>query len=108
MLCADLVEVEWREQGGLWRRDVANLEDISGSGACLQFAAPILLGTQVKIYCPTGLLCGDVRYCVFREEGYFIGVQFDGGSQWSLRNFRPRHMLDPRTLIARAVSQLAN
>jgi hypothetical protein len=106
MLCADLVEVEWSEEGRPWRRRIGNLEDISLSGACLQFDVPVPLGTPVKIYCSNRLLSGEVRYCVFREVGYFIGVEFDEGCQWSRRIFRPRHMLDPRKLIARAASRL--
>ena len=107
MLCADLVEVEWRESTGPHRRDVANLEDISASGACLQLDVPLALGAQVTIYCPNRLLGGRVRYCIFREVGYFVGVEFDRGYHWRRRDFRPRHMLDPRRLIARAASRLA-
>ena len=36
LLCADLVDVQWKDQTGRVRRSVANLEDISLSGACLQ------------------------------------------------------------------------
>ena len=79
MLCADLVDVEWRDEGGRVRRTVANLEDISLSGACLQLDLAIPQHAGVKITYPNGELAGRVRYCVFREIGYFIGVEFDPG-----------------------------
>ena len=41
MLCADLVDVQWKDKNGRVRRAVANLEDISLSGACVQVDAPI-------------------------------------------------------------------
>lgn len=106
MLCADLVEVQWKDKGGRTRRSVANLEDISLSGACLQLDGPLPLQTNLKIALPKGELLGRVRYCVFREIGYFLGVEFDPGSRWSQRQFRPQHMLDPRKLVARATSRL--
>jgi hypothetical protein len=99
MLCADLVDLEWKDQTGRTRRCVANLEDISLSGACLQNDKPVPLNTPVKITYPGGDLTGKIRYCVFREIGYFLGVEFDPGCRWSQKHFRPQHMLDPRKLM---------
>jgi hypothetical protein len=101
LLCADLVELEWRDKGGRRRRTVANLEDISLSGACLQMDVSIPLQTAVKITYATGELNGVVRYCVYREIGYFLGVQFEEGVRWSQRSFRPMHLFDPRRLLSR-------
>ena len=98
MLCADLVDIQWRDPNGRLRRSVANLEDISLSGACLQVERPISLGVGVQINYPNGELAGTVKYCVFRDIGYFLGVEFEQGSRWSQRDFRPQHMLDPRQL----------
>jgi hypothetical protein len=103
MLCADLVDLEWKDQNGRTRRCVANLEDISLSGACLQNEKPVPLNTAVKITYPGGELTGKIRYCVYREIGYFLGVEFDPGCRWSQKQFRPQHMLDPRKLANRAV-----
>jgi hypothetical protein len=100
MLCADLVDVEWRDKGGRLRRTVANLEDISLSGACLQMDAAVPLQTTVRISYPKGELTGRVRYCVYREIGYFLGIEFEPGCRWSQRNFRPLHLLDPRRLVS--------
>ena len=108
MLCADLVEVEWKEPTGRRRRGMANLEDISQSGACIQMERPIPLGCPMRITYPHGELTGTVKYCVFREIGYFLGVEFDAGNRWSPRNFRPQHLLDPRRLVVRAANRVRN
>ena len=111
MLCADLVDVQWKDKTGRQRRTVAHLEDISLTGACLQFDQPIPLQTDVRITYPKGELLGKVRYCVYREIGYFLGIEFEPGCRWSARHFRPQHMLDPRRLVVRSVyraSKLAN
>jgi hypothetical protein len=98
LLCADLVNVEWKDEGGRLRQTVANLEDISLSGACLQLDVAIPLQAVVRIRHPQGELTGVVRYCVYREIGYFLGIQFEPGSKWSRRQFRPMHLFDPRRL----------
>ena len=105
MLCADLIDVQWRERTGRVRRAVANLEDISLSGACLQVDAPIPLQTGVLLSFPKGEMQGRVCYCVYRDIGYFVGIQFDAGFRWSLQQFRPQHLLDPRRLVSRAVNR---
>ena len=102
LLCADLVDVQWKDKNGRMRRFVANLEDISISGACIQVDQPIPLETTVQIRYPKGELKGRVCYCVYREIGYFLGLEFDPGCRWSIRAFRPQHLLDPRRLVNRA------
>jgi len=81
------------------------LEDISISGACIQVDQPVPLQTILKMSFPKGELQGRVRYCVFREIGYFLGIEFEPGCRWSLRLFRPQHLLDPRKLAARAAGE---
>lgn len=105
ILCADLVEVAWKDTTGRRRRSVANLEDISQSGACIQVDMPIPNGTEVKLSFPRGAYSGVVRYCRYREIGYFIGLEFENGMKWSKRSFRPLHMLDPQTLVNRAANK---
>jgi hypothetical protein len=100
MLCADLVDVRWRGKDQRLRRAVANLEDISLSGACLQLDEQVPLGTRITINYPKGEFTGTVRYCQFREIGYFIGIQFEPGSKWSSRVYKPLHLLDPRKLAS--------
>ena len=105
MLCADLVEIEWKDQNGKRRRSMANLEDISLSGACVQTERPVPLGCSMRISYPNGELTGTVKYCVFREIGYFLGIEFAPACRWSPRSFRPQHLLDPRKLVTRAVNR---
>jgi len=105
MLCADLVDVRWKDKSGRTRRAVANLEDISLSGACLQMEMQIPMYSIVRINYPKGEFSGVVRYCHYREIGYFVGVQFEPGTKWSQRSFKPLHLLDPRTLVRRAAGR---
>lgn len=107
MLCADLIDVQWKDESGRARRVLANLEDISLSGACLQLDTPIPRETLLRLSHPKGDMQGRVRYCVFRETGYFCGVQFEPGCQWSRRRYRPKHLLDPRQLVTLSAKRQA-
>jgi|SRR5579863_308760 len=98
ILCSDLVSVDWKDEQSRKRRGTANLEDISQSGLCVQLERPTPLNTAVRVTYGKGIMQGIVRYCIFRDIGYFIGVEFAPGTKWSRRDFRPRHMLDPRKL----------
>jgi hypothetical protein len=99
MLCADLIDVWWMDDSGHARQAVANLEDISSSGVCLQLDAPVANGVLMHICHDSVEFEGRVRYCVFRDTGYFIGVQFEEGFTWDAQQFQPKHLLDPRTLL---------
>jgi hypothetical protein len=102
LLCADLVDVRWRDGSGKMKRAVANLEDISISGACVQTDVPLPPGAAVRISYPRGQFVGTVRYCQFKEIGYFTGIQFETGTRWDSTDFKPLHLLDPRTLLKKA------
>lgn len=102
MLCADMVEVCWQEPGGRKFRSTALLEDISPSGMCLQFEIPLSLGTHVNVNCPGNKLPGMVRYCVYREIGYFVGIELEPSHKWSRRQFEPQHLLDLEELVMRS------
>lgn len=105
MLCADLVDLQWKDKAGRTKKVLANLEDISLCGACLQVDVPVPIQSMIKITYPKGELIGKVRYCIYREIGYFLGVEFDAGFRWSQSEFKPQHMLDPRRLVTRAVNR---
>ncbi len=98
MLCADLVKIEWQDRSGAAHSVVANLEDISASGACLQLDEDIPPQTLVLIRHDNGDFQGRVRYCIFKDIGYFLGMEFEPGYRWNARQFKPMHMLDPRAL----------
>ncbi len=97
MLCADVVELRWKEKSGRDRRRRANLEDISACGVGLLVEHPVPL-TEVRIRHDGGELAGVVRYCVARDNGYSVGVEFAEGHRWSEKGFRPRHLVNPRRL----------
>jgi len=101
MMCADMVEVCWKERSGARRSATALLEDISGSGACLQLEVPVPLGVEMRWMSPRAEFKGYVRYCVYREIGYFVGVEFEPDSRWSKKAFTPQHLLDPRSLVGK-------
>jgi hypothetical protein len=69
MLCADVVEVRWRENG-FDHHCTADLSDISQSGVCLQLEQPIPAFTTLQIRHTAGELTGTVRNCSWREAGY--------------------------------------
>lgn len=101
MMCADMVEVCWNERSGKLRCATALLEDISTLGACIQLEIPVPLGVEIRWNSPRQEFKGSVRYCVYREIGYFVGVEFESTSRWSKKTFTPQHLLDPQTLLGR-------
>ena len=105
MMCAELVEVHWNDKAGRRHRDVANLEDISLSGACVQLEEPMQTGTRITVNHGDGEMPATVRYCLYRDSAYFLGLQFDDGCRWSTKRFRPQYMLDPRELVLRAAKR---
>lgn len=101
MLCADMVDVHWIDPSGRPGKCTALLEDISQSGACLQFEAAMPIGAEIRIQIPQAQLQGLVRYCVYREIGYFVGMQFEPAGGWSREQFEPQHLLDLEELVLR-------
>jgi hypothetical protein len=108
LLCADLVEVHWKDASGKSHRSSALLEDISVSGACLQMEMPMPVGARVCWSGPASRggkarrskeFVGTVRYCEYQEIGYYLGVEFEFTSKWSRRKYRPRHLLDWKQLL---------
>jgi hypothetical protein len=99
LLCSDLVTVEWTDRTGATRKEIANLEDISAHGVCLQTGSEIPAGTAVRITAGDSQLCGNARYCREDELGCYVGVQMEPGSEWSEQSFQPKHLLDPRLLL---------
>ena len=108
LLCAELVEVTWEDETGRNRKRVANLEDISRSGICLQMEHEMAPGTRLRMHYGDGDLIGVVRHCAFRGFGFFLGVELEEGSRWSSQHYRPEHLLDPRELVERAMLRHQN
>ena len=57
-------------------------------------------GDEIIMY---GVLVGKAKYSVFREIGYFIGIEFEAGSRWSRNDVRPQHLIVPRHLTKRTI-----
>jgi hypothetical protein len=102
MLCADMVEVSWKDENGRKHKTTGLLEDISPSGACLQLEKAVPTGVTIHWQVRKKDFAAEVRYCVYREIGYFVGVEFDPDSRWSKRAYRPQHLLDLERLLERA------
>jgi len=98
MMSADMVTVCWKDKKGQTEPVIGILEDISPSGACLQLETPVPSGAEIEWSTRKHKFTGRVRYCVYREIGYFVGVKFDAKSKWSKRAYKPRHLLDLRWL----------
>jgi hypothetical protein len=101
-MCADMVTVEWRLGYGLNGRESfrtleAVLEDISSLGACVQVEEVIPIGSPISISTQRSQFLGEVSYCVFRDYGYFVGIEFGDETRWSVGAFSPQHLTDLRT-----------
>jgi hypothetical protein len=100
MMCADMIDVCWKTDGKVVR-STGLLEDISPSGACLQMENSVPPGSEVRWQTRRQEFTGVVRYCVYREIGYFIGVEFAFRSRWSKSVYKPQHLLDVRELVGK-------
>jgi hypothetical protein len=105
LLCAELVQIIWQDEAGRERRRIANLEDISLTGICLQVEQPMAASTPIAIRYGDGELLGTIRYCRHQDTGYFLGVELAEGSRWSSQHYKPEHLLDPKELVEKAISR---
>jgi hypothetical protein len=103
MMCADVVQAYWTDQDGRIQRSDALLENISQSGACLQFEVAIPVGVSLHFGCSHQEFTGEVRYCSYQEIGYFVGVALDPQSHWSRKTYKPRHLLDLQELVGNVI-----
>jgi hypothetical protein len=97
-LCADLVRLDWRGEDGpngvrALRSEQALLEDISPQGGCVQLEEPVPEGTAIMLTVGSTPFYGHVCYCVFRDDGYFVGLRFAEENMWSAGMVRPQHLL---------------
>ena len=99
LLCADLVELVWRDNKGHSIRRIGNLENICAGGMCLQLEAPLNRGTSIQMPCVRCTFRGIVRYVLDREDSYVIGIEFDKSNLWSRKLFDPQHLLDPDAVL---------
>jgi len=95
-LCAELLEIQWKDNDGTAHSEFVTLDDISRTGLCIGTDLEIPTDTNLVIKYPGGKYQGRVRYCHAIPLGYQIGIEFDPGYTWSPRQFRPSHMLQFR------------
>jgi hypothetical protein len=100
-LCSDLATLYWQEGAQGTHKDAVVLENISASGACVQAESSVPENTSVRLVCGEAEFHGSVRFCYWRDDGYFIGIAFDADAKWSKAKFKPEHLLDPRELKPR-------
>jgi len=101
--CSEIVQIWYKDPAqGRWRRKgIGVLEDISRSGACVQLETPLTSGWLVRIKHPQWKVEGQVRYCLYRDQGYFIGLQLAEEFRWNEAEFKPQHLLDPSRIKPR-------
>ena len=104
--CSDLIAV--RPEGAEPVELVANLEDISPAGACVQFEQPVPAGARLCLMLGRHRFRGQVTHCTHNEIGYFVGVRFDTGRKWSSKIYKPKHLLDPAQVPARRPTSKTN
>ena len=104
LLCSDLIKVRIEDAGGAPAELIANLEDISPNGACLQFDQPMPEGTRLCLRLGRHLFRGRAVHSTRNDIGHFVGVQFDAGKLWSREIYEPKHLFDPAHMTARSKS----
>src|SRR5262245_18933890 len=76
-----------------------NLEEIGERNALVLVDSPLGYGTQLQVNTEGHRLRGQVRSWSFEPElGYFVDVQLDADSRWSMQRFVPKHFVCPEEL----------
>ena len=99
-MCSELVNILIRHEDQTVQEAIANLEDISRSGACVQLDEAVRLGADIEIVCSTCRFKGKVRYCRFAGSLYDVGVAFDDPGAWDPSRYEPAHLLPVETGLA--------
>jgi hypothetical protein len=99
-MCSELVDIRIRHEDRTVQEAIANLEDISPSGACVQLDEAVRLGADIEIVCCTCRFKGKVRNCRFVGSLYDVGVAFDDPGAWDASRYEPAHLLLVETGLA--------
>ena len=97
LLCSDLVQVQWVNSSGERFYEIAILENLSLAGVGLFTGVPLAIEAEVHIKGNNTELVGRVKQCVFRENGYVVGLELDEASKLAQKpgnHFVPEHLLD--------------
>jgi hypothetical protein len=96
-LCSELVQLIWENPFGRSRQATVNLEEIWRSGACLSLDSPVRPGSPVRIRTREADYRARVRSCKFSGIEYMAQVDFEPGYEWSVMDYVPENLFDPRT-----------
>jgi hypothetical protein len=91
-MCSEPVNILVND-GGTLAEGLANLEDISPSGACVHLDEAIRVGANIEIICSTCSFKGTVRNCRYTVAGFDVGMEFTIPKAWNLERFEPKHLL---------------
>jgi len=105
-MCAELVNILICHEDQTVEEAIANLEDISPSGACVQLEKAVRLGADIEIVCSTCRFKGKVRNCRYAGDGYDVGVAFDHPRAWDPSRYEPAHLLPIETGLDRLANPL--
>lgn len=97
LLCSDLVQLLWLDANGAKRHEICILENLSLAGVGLFMGVAVPEGTAVQLTANQMRLTGSVKLCLFRENGYVVGLELDSNSTWAQQpgsDFIPEHLLD--------------
>jgi hypothetical protein len=100
-LCADLLDIHWTDSKGKIHDEIATLEDISPSGACIKMDHRIKINSVIDLKYPGGKFVGLIKYCKREPIGYYIGVEFQEGYLWDRRKYKPEHLLQLRLKLVK-------
>jgi hypothetical protein len=93
-LCAEFISIRWTDADGQNRSELATLEDISATGACLLLEFSIPPETEISLHYPNGQYRGIVKYSTLDKTGYLHGIEFHPPDRWSKTDFEPSHLLE--------------
>src|SRR5260370_1341472 len=86
------------------RLNLATRRALVGKFIALEIYTPN--NASVRLVCGKAEFHGRVRFCYWRDDGYFIGIAFDARSKWSQEKFKPEHLLDPSEVKPRRTKPL--
>jgi hypothetical protein len=91
-MCSEPVNILVND-GGILAEGIANLEDISPSGACVHQDEAVRVGADIEILCSTCSFKGTVKNCRYTVAGFDVGMEFTTPKTWNLHRFEPKHLL---------------
>jgi hypothetical protein len=97
-MCSEPVNILVND-GSTLAEGIANLEDISPSGACVHLDEAIRVGANIEIICSTCSFKGTVRNCRYTVAGFDVGMEFTTPKAWNLERFEPKHLLLVATVV---------